>query len=112
MQFTKNAFIFLSVSGGLLLWLTMLFNGMLKAMLLAMNQGVLPNKRPLETSYTGIPGLDHWFTILVIFFDSVTDGHDLGVRLLILELAVTLHIALIWWMIDSLRDGQKSTILR
>ena len=112
MQISKSLFIVLSVSGGLLLWLTMLFNGMLEAMLLAKEHHTMPNGRPLKTSYTGILGLDDWFTILVIFFDSITNGNDLGVRLLIFELCVTLHVGLVWWIIDSLRPGQKSTVLR
>ena len=112
MQVAKRLFITLSVSSGLLIWLTMLFNGMLEAMLQAKEHQNMPNGRSLKTTYTGIPGLDDWLTILVIFFDSLTNGYDLGVRLLIFELCVTVHVGLIWWMMDSLRVGQTSTMLR
>ena len=90
----------------------MALNGTLDAMAKAKEQSTLPNGRSLKTTYTGIPPLDNFATTLVTFFEGVTNGSDLGPRLLMIDLCAILQTLLVSLMVESLRKGQHSLSLR
>lgn len=95
-----------------LLWMPMLLNGTLDDISNAKKLNVLPDGAPLKTIYLGIAFLDDMISTLIAFFYAVGSGSYLGPRLMLSDLASTLHVALAWMVIESLRKGQKSWYLR
>ena len=98
-------FIILSIVGFGLLWVGSFLNGTLDAMNAAKDAGVLPNGRPLRSTYTGFRMLDDLLTTLTIFFDGLVNGLDPGPRLLLGDLSVLLQAVVLWILIESRRRG-------
>ena len=99
-------FVAFSVASVFLLWLQMALNGTLDAITEAKKLRAFPDGTPLKTTYLGVSLLDDIISTLVIFFYAVADGSDLQSRFLMIDICVTLHVALLWLVIESLRKGQ------
>lgn len=100
-------FVALSAISIPLLWLPMLLNGTLDDISWAIANNVLPDGTPLKTTYSGIPVFDNLISILVAFFYALANGSYLGPRLMLTDLGATLHVALGWMVIESIRNGKK-----
>jgi hypothetical protein len=85
----------------------MLLNGTLDDISQAIANNVLPDGTPLKTTYSRIPVFDNLISILVTFFYALANGSYLGPRLMLTDLGATLHVALGWMVIESIRKGKK-----
>ena len=93
------------------LWIRMLMNGTLASMDSIKASQILPGGKPLRLEYTGIYVLDDSLATLVIFFDPLLDRSSPNGRLLMLDVLVTLHSAIMWITVESQRKHQKHWLL-
>ncbi|KAH7311405.1 hypothetical protein B0I35DRAFT_438021 [Stachybotrys elegans] len=99
-----NALSFLAV---VLLWGVSLWNGTVKALLLAVWHGALGDGPPLKTDYTGIIVIDYPIALLVAFFFYGTNAHDEAYQLFLLDAYSLLQSAFIWLYLESYRRQGK-----
>ncbi|EED18129.1 conserved hypothetical protein [Talaromyces stipitatus ATCC 10500] len=107
MRATYSIFIALSAISIPLLWFPMLLNGTLDDISEAIENNVLPDGTPLKTKYSGVSFFDNILSILVAFFYALANGSYLGARLMLADLGATLHVALGWMVVESIRNGKK-----
>lgn len=100
------AFRLIAALGAVLLWGIMLYNGGVKAMVLAVWHGQVGDD-PLETHYTGLVLVDYPVALLVAFFFHVTSGRDRACQLMVLDGYATLQSAFVWLYAETLRPGSK-----
>lgn len=112
MRALHTLFVAFSVASVPLLWAPMFLNGTIDDITYAKKHNILPDGSPLKTTYTGIALIDELFDTLVPFFYALGCGKVLGPKLMLIDLASTLHVALGWMVIESLRQGQKAWYLR
>jgi hypothetical protein len=98
----------LAVLATVLLWGISLYNGTVKALLLAAYNGTLQEGVPLKTDYSGIPIVDYPIALLVAFFFYGTNGYDPGYQHFLLDAYSTLQSAFVWLYVESLRSGRKA----
>lgn len=89
----------------------MLMNGTLASIDSIKASKILPGGKPLRLEYTGIYVLDDSLATLVIFFDPLLDRSNPNGRLLMLDVLVTLHSAIMWITVESQRKDQKHWLL-
>ncbi|KAJ5958026.1 uncharacterized protein N7479_005176 [Penicillium vulpinum] len=97
----------LALLAALLLWGISVWNGTVKALLLAVYHGWLTDDIPLQTKYTGIPLVDLPIALLVAFFFYGTNGHTSGYQYFLLDAYSTLQSAFIWLYVESFRVDTK-----
>ena len=107
---SPNPFLLLSLTGFCLLWVNMYLNNTIDALDLTTKTGMFPNGRTLLNSFTGWTRLDLNMATLVCFFDGMTDGSDPGTRLLSMDVVGTLHAAILWFMLQTLRAPNPKSI--
>lgn len=90
-----------------LLWGVSLWNGTVKALILAVWSGRLTDDTPLKTDYTGIYPVDFLVSLLVAFFFYGSNGHDLDYQVFLLEAYSTLQSAFVWLYVESARKQAK-----
>lgn len=91
-----------------LLWGISLWNGTVKALLLAVWHGQMGEEDlALKTNYTGFPLLDYPIALLVAFFFYGTNGYDEGYQLFLLDAYSTLQSAFVWLYVESIRPGNQ-----
>ena len=93
------------------LWIRMLMNGTLASIDSIKASKTLPGGKPLRLKYTGIYILDDSLATLVIFFNPLLDRSNPNGRLLMLDVLVTLHSAIMWITVESQRKHQKHWLL-
>ncbi|KAL9047183.1 MAG: hypothetical protein Q9214_000184, partial [Letrouitia sp. 1 TL-2023] len=99
-----------SLTGFLNLWLRMYLNGTIDALDQATKAGSFPDGHPLLNRFIGIPPIDNAIATLVGFFDGMTNGSDLGARLLFIDVVSTLQAAILWLMIETLSKERRKSI--
>lgn len=95
-----------------LLWGVSLWNGTVKALILAVWHGQLTDGTPLKTDYTGILPIDFLVSLLVAFFFYGTNGHDSDYQYFLLDAYATLQSAFIWLYIESAREQPKARSIK
>jgi len=90
-----------------LLWGVSLWNGTVKALVLAVWHGHLTDGTPLKTNYTGIFPIDYFLSLLVAFFFYGTNGHDPAYQYFLLDAYSTLQSAFVWLYMESARKQPK-----
>ncbi|KAL8639972.1 MAG: hypothetical protein Q9228_003058 [Teloschistes exilis] len=93
------------------LWIRMLINGTLASIDSIKASKILPGGKRLRLEYTSISVLDDSLATLVIFFDPLLDRSNPNGRLLMLDVLVTLHSAIMWITVESQRKYQKHWLL-
>ncbi|KAF2734443.1 hypothetical protein EJ04DRAFT_603209 [Polyplosphaeria fusca] len=106
-NFIRYYFRSLAVIATLLLWGTSVWNGTVKALLLAVLNGRMSDNVPLETKFTGIPLIDLPIALLVAFFYYGTNGQDAGYNYFLVDAYSTLQSAFVWLYMEMAREGQK-----
>ncbi|KAL8857760.1 MAG: hypothetical protein Q9178_005660 [Gyalolechia marmorata] len=107
---SPNPFLLLALAGFYFLWVNMFLNGTTDAFDLTTKAGAFPNGRFLLNSFTGWKRLDYNFATPVCFFDGMTNGSDSGTKLLYMDIVSTLHTAIIWFMLETLRAPNPKSI--
>ena len=97
----------LALAATLLLWGLSVWNGTVKALILAVYHGRLADHTPLQTRYTGIPPIDLPIALLVAFFFYGTNGSVPGYQLFLLDAYSTLQSAFIWLYVESFRQSDN-----
>ena len=90
-----------------LLWGVSLWNGTVKALILAVWHGQLTDGTTLKRDYTGIVPIDFLISLLVAFFFYGTNGHDIDYQHFLLDAYATLQSAFVWLYIESAREHPK-----
>ncbi len=83
-------------------------NGTIAALETAVHAGRFADGTPLKTSYSGFRGVDHLLSTLVAFEYHITTHTNQPGWLLMVDLVSTLQTAVLWCLVDSLRDGRSS----
>ncbi|KAH8598661.1 hypothetical protein B0O99DRAFT_650379 [Bisporella sp. PMI_857] len=91
-----------------LLWGISIWNGTIKAILLAVWYQKFENGAALQTNYTGLIIFDFPLSILVAFFFSSTNNSDRGQQLFTIDAFATLLPAYVWLYVESARKIKKS----
>jgi hypothetical protein len=105
---TANYFSTLALLATFLLWGISVWNGTIKAILLAVWYQSFEDGTRLQTNYTGIIILDFPLSILVAFFFSSTNNSDRGQQLFTLDVFSTLQPAYVWLYLESARGTKRS----
>lgn len=108
-RFTR-LFMLLSLTAFVLTWAVMLVNGTIDALIDAAKSGTLSDGRPLKTSYTGILLVDFAISVLIAFFEPVTNGMSAGPRLLLVAFFPSAQSAMVWILIEGLRMDTNVTM--
>jgi hypothetical protein len=103
----QNYFLTLSALATFLLWGISLWNGTVKALIVASWYGKFEDGTLFLTQYTGIFILDFPISLLVAFFFFGTNGRDEGYQLFLIDAYSTLQVAFIWLYVESGRTGDK-----
>jgi hypothetical protein len=112
MKVSPSSLLFLSALGFGLLWGSAVFTGTLDALNKVQADGFFPDGRPLRSIYTGFKPIDWALTILVNFFDALTNGAAPGPRMLCIDMLAVIHCANVWSVIDSRRRGVQTEWMR
>ena len=106
-QALQAYFLFLAVLATTLLWGVSLWNGTVKALLLACWHGELDGI-PLKTTYTGIAVIDFPLSVLIAFFFTGTNNSDRGYQYFLIDAYSTLQSAFVWLYVEASRTGATS----
>lgn len=110
---SPSCLLVLGAVGLVLLWGVSFSNGTVGALFLVRETGVFPDGRVLRTTYTGWNLVDQNLTILVAFFDLLTNEKAKpSSSLLFLDLCVLLATINTWVVIESRRRGARNIFLR
>jgi hypothetical protein len=91
-----------------LLWGVSLWNGTVRALILAVWHGRLTESITLKTNYTGFFPIDFVLSLLVAFFYYGTNGYDPVYQHFLLDAYSTLQSAFVWLYIESARKQPKA----
>jgi hypothetical protein len=89
------------------LWGSSVFNGTIKALLMAVWNGYLEDGISLRRDYTGFPPLDYPLAILVAFFFRGTNGQNEEFSIFLFDLYTQLQLGYLWLYVEAARPGQK-----
>lgn len=103
-QWTRLTLLAFSAIGFYQLWVLMWQNGTVDALEAAVNAGRFADGTPLKTSYAGLGGADHILSTLVAFTYYITRGTNQAEWLLMVDIVSSLQTALLWCLVDSLRE--------
>ena len=109
----RTYFLLLSYLAIFVLWGLSLWNGTVKALILASWRGNFEDGTPFHTSYTGLIILDFPISLLVAFFYFGTNGHNQAYQHFLIDAYSTLQSAFIWLYVESGRGLEKpSTVAK
>ena len=100
---TSNYFLTLGFLAIALLWGISLWNGTVKALIIASWDRQFEDGTAFNTKYTGIFALDFPISLLVAFFFYGTNGSDIGYQLFLIDAYSTLQSAFVWLYVESAR---------
>ena len=104
---SRNYFLSLAITATVLLWGVSLWNGTVKALVVATITGRFEDQTPLKTNYTGIYVLDIPLSLLVAFFFYGTNGTNKTYQLFLIDAYGSLQAAFIWLYVEASRENEK-----
>ncbi|KAF4990929.1 hypothetical protein FGRMN_8167 [Fusarium graminum] len=112
LQASRKQLLYLGALGVWGLWGHAYYNGMFDRLDTITTTLIFPDGRPLRPSYTGISPLDAQLSLLVAFYDVLTNSLTSGPRLLFFDINYTVACANLWTLIESRRGGVRSWWLK
>ncbi|KAH7319611.1 hypothetical protein B0I35DRAFT_215602 [Stachybotrys elegans] len=94
--------------GFFLLWVVMILDGTFAAVWNAATTGEFADGRPLQTRYTWIFPIDFAISILMAFFDPLTNLVHMAPYMIFFELIGSIHVFYILAMVESRRAAKDS----